>query len=154
MNISSISKNQLINLNSLKNHFFVNIKLKVFKDVCMLGLHALLLEELSKAWQGQFYDKNNHNSIILETMVNLSFWIGHWHFGLPSGNNDMNVLDKSLLVFNLLCGLGANLKFNVNVNVCSRYYLLVDGMHLRLACFVQTIHEPLWRKQWKHFSQT
>jgi hypothetical protein len=77
MNISSISKDQLINLNSLKNHFFVNIKLKVFKDVCMLGLHALLLEELSKAWQGQFYDKNNHNSIILETMVNQSFWIGH-----------------------------------------------------------------------------
>jgi hypothetical protein len=59
----------------------------------------------------------------------------------------MNVLDKSLLGFNLLCGLGVDLKFNV----CSRYYLLVDGMHLRLACFAQTIHEPFGGKQWNHF---
>jgi hypothetical protein len=152
--MSSINKDQLINLNSLKIIFFVSVKLKVFKDVCILGLHAILLEELSKAWQGQFYDRNNHNSIILEIMVNQSFWIRHSHFGLPSGNNEMNLLDKSSLVFNLLCGLGADLKFNVNVNLCSRYYLLVDGMHLKLACFVQTIHEPLQGKQWKHFSQT
>jgi hypothetical protein len=65
-------------------------------------------------------------------------------------NKGMNVPDKSSLVFNLLCGLGVDLKFNV----CSRYYLLVDGMLLKLACFVQTIHEPLRGKKWNHFFQT
>lgn len=147
MNILSIKKsiNQLEYLE--KQCFFVSVKLKVFKDVCILGLHALLLEELFKAWQRQFYDKNNYNSIILEIMVNQSFWIKHWHFGLPSMNKGMNVHDKSSLVFYLLCGLGVDMKFNV----CSRYYLLVDGMLLRLPCSVQTIHEPLRGKKMEPF---
>lgn len=73
-------------------------------------MFTLLREELFKASQGQFYDKNNHNSITLETMVNQSFWIRQWHFVLPSRNNGMDVLDK--VCWFLICYVGLVLIWN------------------------------------------
>jgi hypothetical protein len=53
-------------------------------------------------WQGQFQDKDGNRLIILEVVVDQSLWIWPFFFNLPSNNNDINVLDRSSLITNLL----------------------------------------------------
>ena len=93
------------------------------------------------AWQGQFQDKDKKRSVILEAIADQSLWIWHSFFGLPGGNNDINVLDRSPIVRYMLSGDGRHLNFTVNGNVYPRYYLLMDGIYPPWACFVQTIHK-------------
>ena len=69
------------------------------------------------AWQGQFQDKDKNRSIILEAIADQSLWIWHAFFGLPGGNNDINVLDRSPLVSNMLRGEGRDLSFQVNGHI-------------------------------------
>jgi hypothetical protein len=73
-------------------------------------------------------------------------------FGLPGGNNDINVLDRSPIVRNFLSGEGQHLSFLVNGNVYPRHYLLTDGIYPQWSCFVQTIHEAQEEKK-KHFAK-
>jgi hypothetical protein len=94
------------------------------------------------AWQGQFQDKDGVCSIILEAIADQSLWIWHVFFGLPGGKNDINVLDRSPLVANLLGGDGSGMTFEVNGHVYNRYYLLTDGIYPQWSCFVQPIHQP------------
>ncbi len=56
-------------------------------------------------------------------------WIWHAYFGLLGGNNDLNVLNGSPLIRDLLGGMGADLNFEVNGNVHPHNYLLVDGIY-------------------------
>jgi hypothetical protein len=62
-------------------------------------------------------------------MVDKKLWFWHVHFGLLDGNNDLNVLDCSPLVANLLSGACNEFGFQANGNKYSRYYLLVDGIY-------------------------
>jgi hypothetical protein len=66
------------------------------------------------AWQGQFQDKDGVWNIILEAIADQSLWIWHVFFGLPGGNNDVNVLDRSPLMANLLGVEGSDLDFEMN----------------------------------------
>jgi hypothetical protein len=104
------------------------------------------------AWQGQFQDKDGVRSIILEAIADQSLWIWHAFFGLPGSNNDINVLDRSPLVANLLRGEGSAMTFEVNGHVYDRYYLLTDGIYPQWSCFVQPIHEPHGEKK-EHFTK-
>ncbi len=79
------------------------------------------------AWQGQIQDKNKTRNIILETIVNQSLRIWHTFFGLPKGNNDVNVLHKSSFVAKLLRGEEVGFMMNGMFYPC--YYLLVDGIY-------------------------
>jgi hypothetical protein len=81
------------------------------------------------AWQGQFQDKDKNRSVILEAIADQSLWIWHAFFGLPGGNNDINVLDQSPLISNMLRGDGKDLNFIVNGHVYPRFYLLTDGIY-------------------------
>ncbi len=65
-------------------------------------------------WQGQFQNKDGKKFIILEVIANQSFWIWHVDFGLPNGNNDINVLNQSLIVTNMIKGVDNDLKFKMN----------------------------------------
>jgi hypothetical protein len=56
-------------------------------------------------------------------------WNWHAFFGIPDGNNDLNVLDKIPLVRNLLTGHANGVGFWVNGNWYDKYYLLVDGIY-------------------------
>jgi hypothetical protein len=56
-------------------------------------------------------------------------WIWHANFGLPGSNNDLNVLNRSPLIWDLLGGAGVDLNFEVNGNVHPHYDLLVDGIY-------------------------
>ena len=99
------------------------------------------------AWQGQFQDKDKNRSIILEAIADQSLWIWHAFFGLPGGNNDINVLDRSPLISNMLRGPGKDISFEVNGHIYPRFYLLTDGIYPPWACFVQPIHEPQGEKK-------
>jgi hypothetical protein len=104
------------------------------------------------AWQGQYQDKDGVRSIILEAIADQSLWIWHAFFGLPGGNNDINVLDRSPLVANLLGGEGSDMSFEVNGHVYSRYYLLADGIYPQWSCFLQPIHQPQGEKK-EHYTK-
>jgi len=76
------------------------------------------------AWQGQYKDKERMRSIIHETIIDQSLWIWHTFFGLPGGNNDVNVLDKSPFVAKLL--RGEKVAFMVDGTFYACYYLLTN----------------------------
>jgi hypothetical protein len=103
-------------------------------------------------WQGQFTDKDGEKSIILEAIADQSLWIWHAFFGLPGGNNDLNVLDRSPLVANLLCGHGNDLTFSMNGHDYRRFYLLANSIYLPWSIFLQPIHEPQGEKK-EHYSK-
>jgi hypothetical protein len=65
-------------------------------------------------------------------------------------NNDVNVLDRSPFVNNMLRGPSENLSFTVNGKDYSRYYLLADGIYPPWSCFMQTIHAPQDEKRAHH----
>jgi len=104
------------------------------------------------AWQGDFGDRNGKKSIILEAVADQSLHIWHIFFGLPGSNNDLNVLDRSPLIHDLLTGAACDITFEVNGHEYNRYYLLADGIYPQWSCFVQSIHNPQDEKM-KHFAQ-
>jgi hypothetical protein len=71
---------------------------------------------------------------------------------MPGSNNDVNVLDRSPLVTNMLRGPSEDLTFTVNGKQYSQYYLLADGIYPQWSCFVQTIHSAQDEKQ-AHYSK-
>ena len=94
------------------------------------------------AWQGDFGDRDGNNSIILEAIADQSLHIWHMFFGIPGSNNDVNVLDQSPLIHNMLTSETSDMTFEVNGQEYKRYYLLADGIYPPRSCFVQSIHMP------------
>jgi hypothetical protein len=67
--------------------------------------------------------------IILGTIKDESLYFLHSCFGLPDGNNDVNVLNKNLLVKGLWRGASIDIGFDMNGNHYHRYNLLVDEIY-------------------------
>jgi hypothetical protein len=99
------------------------------------------------AWQGDFGDRDGKKSIILEAIADGSLHIWYAFFGIPGSNNDLNVLDRSPLMHNMLTSEARDMHFMVNGVEYNRYYLLVDGIYPPWSCFVQTIHLPPDKKR-------
>lgn len=72
-----------------------------------------------------------------------------WHvfFGLAGSNNDLNLLDRSLLVYNMLTRLACDMTFTINGQEYDRYNFLADSIYPQWSCFVQTIHIPQDKKR-------
>ena len=83
------------------------------------------------ALQWSYQDKNKNRSIILEAMCDYRLWIWHAFFGIPSGNNDPNVLDRSPFVRNLFTGHTNGVGFWINGNWNDKYYLLAEEIYPR-----------------------
>ena len=94
------------------------------------------------AWQGDFGDREGKKSIILEAVATEDLHIWRVFFGLPGSNNDLNVLQRSPLVNNMLHSEACNDTFEINGCEYNRYYLLTDGIYPKWSCFVQSIHLP------------
>jgi hypothetical protein len=65
----------------------------------------------------------------MERIVDESLHIWHIFFRLPGSNNDLNVLDRSPLVHNMLTGAACNMTFEVNGQEYDWYYLLANGIY-------------------------
>lgn len=61
-------------------------------------------------------------------------------------NNDINVLEKPNLLFNLANGEAPLYHFKVNDNEYNMGYWLADEIYPALSCFVKTIPQPLMTK--------
>ena len=105
------------------------------------------------AWQGDFDDREGKKSIILEAVVDQGLHIWHIYFGLPGSNNDLNVLDRSSLIHDMLTGTTCDMTFEVNGQMYNCYYLLADGIYPQWSCFVQNIHNPEDEKR-QHFAKS
>src|SRR5450759_2948127 len=55
---------------------------------------------------GQFRNKDGENTIVLEAIATKNLWIWHAFIGILGSNNDINVVDRSPLIVNLLKGVG------------------------------------------------
>ena len=97
------------------------------------------------AWQGDYGDRKGKKSIILEVIADNNLHI--WHiafFGLPGSNNDVNVLDRSPLVHNMLSSEACDMHFVVNGRQHNCYYLLTNDNIPSLVLFL-AINSPSLR---------
>jgi hypothetical protein len=93
--------------------------------------------------QGQHrgHHQGGKNTVILEAIADGSCYIWYANFGNPGSLNDLNVLDKSPIVGDILQGR-FDLKtepYTINGNVRDWIYFLVDGIYPNWAIFAKTI---------------
>jgi hypothetical protein len=81
------------------------------------------------AWQGDFGNRAKKKSIILEATADEGLHIWHAYFGFPGCKNDVNVLDRSPLIHDMLTSPTRDMQFMVNGCMYDRYYLLTDGIY-------------------------
>lgn len=99
-------------------------------------------ENCPKAWSGMYTGKKG-TSIVLEAACSYDLWIWHAFFGLPGSMNDLNVLQQSTLLQNLVNGKFPLYNFKVDNTEFSCPYWLADGIYPDWAVFVKTIAEPV-----------
>jgi hypothetical protein len=80
--------------------------------------------------------------MILEAVASKDLHIWHAFFGIAGSNNDLNVLNQSLLFFDALKGEAPQIQFSVNGNWYSTCYYLADGIYPEWAAFMKTIPLP------------
>jgi hypothetical protein len=57
-------------------------------------------------------------------------------FGVPGSNNDINILDKSPLLFDLMYGIAPEVTFTANNKEHSMGYYLTDGIYPDWKIFI------------------
>ncbi|OWY92063.1 hypothetical protein PHMEG_00039083 [Phytophthora megakarya] len=70
------------------------------------------------AWQGAFQGKEKSATVILEAVASKSLWIWHTFYGMPGVNNDLNVLERSPLLDDVVNGVAPEVEFTVNADEC------------------------------------
>nr|GEX35095.1 hypothetical protein [Tanacetum cinerariifolium] len=92
-----------------------------------------------KAWHGQFArcDKK-HPTIMLEAVASYDLWIWHAFFGVASANNDLTVLNNSLLFDDLLDDIAPVAPFECNGVVFEKGYYLTDDIYPQWSSFVKS----------------
>lgn len=92
--------------------------------------------------QGQFRDKDGNMSIVLEAIATSNLWIWHAFAGIPGSCNDINVIDRSPLMVNLLNGVAPDVSYELNGNTYDMFYLLCDGIYPEYTIFMKPISDP------------
>ncbi|XP_053698868.1 uncharacterized protein LOC128745822 [Sabethes cyaneus] len=104
------------------------------------------------AYKGQFTGKEGKATIVLEAIASSDTHIWHSFFGSPGSLNDINILDRSPLVNNIVNGGTLDAKYRLNGKQRHQGYLLADGIYPDWAVFVKTISNPKNAKE-KLFSK-
>ena len=94
------------------------------------------------AWAGQYAGRSGSPTIILEAVVDYDLWICHAYLGLPSTNNDINVLEASHLFANLAQGIAPPAHYVIQEKEYNMGYYLADDIYPKWFTLVQTIHDP------------
>lgn len=97
--------------------------------------------------KGQHEGKSNEPTLGLEAAVDYNLWFWHWCFGWPGSMNDVNIWEKSTLLNSFTDGSFYELDFPFEIDgqVFTMLYFLVDGIYPHLARFLQTVSVPLTR---------
>jgi hypothetical protein len=68
------------------------------------------------------------------------------------GNNDINMLDSSPLVKDMLTCKGHGFSSKVHGSLYPRYYLLANNTYFKWSCFVQIVHKTQKFQKKSHFA--
>jgi hypothetical protein len=99
------------------------------------------------AWAGMFTGKEGVPTVVLEAVADHSGRIWHFFFGCPGSLNDLNVLDRSHLLHDVINGSKRSVRYEVNGHSYVLPYWLADGIYPKHHCFVKTISNPVSRIQ-------
>ncbi|KAE9047778.1 hypothetical protein PR003_g1472 [Phytophthora rubi] len=99
------------------------------------------------AWQGAFQGKEMASTVILEAVASQSLWIWHAFYGMPGANNNLNVLERSPLLNDLVNGIAPRVQFTVNGATYDQAYYLADGIYPVWAIFQSSISAPQGNKR-------
>ncbi|XP_028060011.1 uncharacterized protein LOC114263608 [Camellia sinensis] len=81
-------------------------------------------------------------TIILEAVASYDLWIGHAFFGMPGSHNDLNVLDRSPICFDLAQGKAPPIQYTINGHTYNMGCYLANGIYPQWATLAQTISSP------------
>ncbi|XP_058449338.1 uncharacterized protein LOC131429296 [Malaya genurostris] len=94
------------------------------------------------AYKGQFSGKEGKATVVLEAIASYDTHIWHSFFGSPGSLNDINVLDRSPILNNIINEGVFNIKYELNGKMREQAYLLADGIYPDWSIFVKTISHP------------
>ncbi|XP_058222952.1 uncharacterized protein LOC131332670 [Rhododendron vialii] len=80
----------------------------------------------STAWKGMYSGHIREPTVILEAVASYDRWIWHSYFGLPGGNNDINVLKRSSVFTELAQGCAPPANYSINGHNYTMGYYLAD----------------------------
>jgi len=87
-------------------------------------------EKCPYAWKGQYtHGDQGVPTIILEAVASHDRWIWHAFFGVAGSNNDINVLNQSILFVDQLRGEAPQVQYFVNGRQYIKAYYLADGIY-------------------------
>ena len=90
--------------------------------------------------------KEQGPTVVLEAIVSMDLWFWHAFFGVPGSNNDINVVQVSTLLSNLLSNKSPNIKWTCNGKERDYTYFLADGIYPRWKIFAKPIQKPTTSK--------
>ena len=94
------------------------------------------------AWAGQFKGKEKKPTIVLEAISDGEFWIWNCFLGSPGSLNDLNVLDHSKTIWEIVAGcFPPEVKLKMNGKEYCLPYYLVDRIYPSWRLFIKTITE-------------
>lgn len=94
-----------------------------------------------------FAGKEGTSTVVLEAVADSSCRFWHFFFGMPGSLNDINVLDRSPLLHDIISGRSPAVEYEVNGNNYRIPYWLGDGIYPNHHCFIKSISNPKTRKE-------
>ena len=106
---------------------------------------------------GQHKGKEKKNTLILEAICDPDTYIWYSFFGEPGSLNDLNILEKSTIVWSMLNGmmelhLPQELHYSINGTVWDYLYFLVNGIYPKWPIFVSTVSDAIPGSEDKMFA--
>jgi hypothetical protein len=96
-----------------------------------------------KSMHGEFKQGGDkHPSIVYECVADCNLRILHISFAAPGSNNDLNVLDCSDFMYNIVAG-HTLAEFRIDGVSYHQPYVLVDGIYPEWSCFMKPLGAPL-----------
>ena len=106
-----------------------------------------------KAYAGQYSGKEQGlPTMALEAIVGPDGHIWWATFGYPGSLNDLNILDRSPLITDILENRFKCEPYSINGETFDEYYLLTDGIYPRWSNFVRSFKQPDTLRK-KHFAK-
>jgi hypothetical protein len=99
------------------------------------------------SWQEMYKGHKKGCTVILEEVATHDLWVWHSFFGMPGSNNDINVLQCSLIFSKLVEGHASPVDFVINGQHYNKGYYLANGIYPKWATFVKTISSPVLPKE-------
>jgi Plant transposon protein len=98
--------------------------------------------------QGAHKGRKGKPTLTLEAVVDADLWFWHLYFGVPGSANDINVMQSSPFLNNVLRGIFLPpIEYSIGDTRVRRPYFLADGIYPKSPLFVQSYTVPDNRKK-------